>query len=184
MLGALFRLAQAVDLQFDAIQAEVVPQAGPHQDHFGIDVRPGKADGLDADLVELAVAALLRPLVAEHLADVVEAARDLVSQAVLDDGAHATGRAFRAQGQLLAVQAVVEGIHFLLDDVGHFADGPLEQRCRLDDGHADRPVAVGFQPGTDGVLEQFPELGFIRQDVVHPAHGLEGLTHAVQTFFL
>ena len=60
---------------------------------------------------------------------------------------------------------VDEGIHFLLDDVGDFANGALEQRCRFDDRQADRPVAVALKPRTDGVLEQLPELGFVGQDV-------------------
>jgi hypothetical protein len=41
VLGALFRLAEAVELQFDAVETEVGPQAGAHQDHFGIDIRAG-----------------------------------------------------------------------------------------------------------------------------------------------
>jgi hypothetical protein len=41
VLGALVRLAEAVELQFDAVEAEVGPQAGAHQDHFGIDIRSG-----------------------------------------------------------------------------------------------------------------------------------------------
>ena len=172
MLGALFRLAETVELQFDAVQPEVGPQTGAHQDHFGIDIGTGIAERLDADLVELAVTPLLRPLVAVHLADVIEALRLAGDQVVLDDGTHAAGRPFRAQGQRLAVEAVDEGIHFLLDDVGDFADGALEQRRRLDDRQADRAVAVGLQPRPDGVLEQLPECRFVGQDVVHPAHGL------------
>ena len=43
-----------------------------HLDHFGIDHRRFRTDGLGADLEELAVAALLRTLAAEHGADVVE----------------------------------------------------------------------------------------------------------------
>jgi hypothetical protein len=81
-----------------------------------------------------------------------------------------------------SVEAVDEGVHLLLDDVGHFADGALEERRRLDDGQADRPVAVALQPRTDGLLEQFPEFGLVGQDVVHPAHGLQRLTHACSFF--
>ena len=177
MLGTLGRLTETVDLQLDAIQPEIVPQAGAHQDHFGIDIRPGDTERLDTDLMKLAITPFLRPLVAEHLAHVVQALRLACSQIVFDDGPHATGCAFGSQGQRLTVQAIDEGIHFLLDDVGHFTDGTLEKRRRLDDGHADRTITVALQPRTNGVLEQFPEGGFVGQDVVHPAHGLQCLTH-------
>ncbi len=114
---------------------------------------------------------------AEHLADVIKALRLTGRQIVFNDGPHATGRAFRAQGQRFAVQAVDERIHFLLNDIGDFADGALKERRRLDNRQTDRSIAVALQPRTDGVLEQFPEFSFVGQDVVHPAHGLQGLTH-------
>ena len=66
---ALGRLAEAVQLEPDVPaldQAEVAPERAAHQDLLGVDVRAGVAERLDVDLVELAVAALLRPLVAEH----------------------------------------------------------------------------------------------------------------------
>ena len=73
-------------------------------DVLGIDVRAGEAERLDADLVKLPVASLLRSLVAEHRARVVQALRPAVEQIVLERGAHAGGRAFRAQRQALAVE--------------------------------------------------------------------------------
>ncbi len=51
-----------------SLEAEGLPQRAGQQDQFGIDVRAGEAQRLDADLVELAVAAALRTLVAEHRA--------------------------------------------------------------------------------------------------------------------
>ena len=69
--AALVGLAEAVELE-----AHVAPSTRPrsrqqraaHQDQLGVDVRPGEAERLDVELVELAIAALLRPLVAEHRA--------------------------------------------------------------------------------------------------------------------
>ena len=43
MAGALCRLTEGIDLQVDAAEAEIIPQAGTHQDLFAIDVRAGKA---------------------------------------------------------------------------------------------------------------------------------------------
>ncbi|MNC35159.1 hypothetical protein D3C75_836320 [compost metagenome] len=141
-----FAGAQAVEFQLDRVlDAQQAPQAPGQHDQLGVDVRTVEVEHFHADLVELAVAALLRALVAEHRADVPQllwlAAAD---QAVLLHRAHAGGGAFRAQGQRVAV-AVVEGVHLLLDDVGDLADRALEQLGELDDRHADLPVAVAVQ---------------------------------------
>jgi hypothetical protein len=53
---ALGGLAQAVDRSRRSSpigQAQVAPQGAQHQDQLGVHVRPGKAQGLGADLVEL-----------------------------------------------------------------------------------------------------------------------------------
>ena len=131
----------------------------------------GKADRFGAELEELAVAAALRTLVAEHRALVPQALRSVVGQVVLDHRAHGAGRAFGTQGQLVAVHRVGEGIHFLLDDVGDGADRAREQAGFLDDRGHQLLVAIAFQHGLDGVLEQFPQRRFGRQDVVHAFDG-------------
>ena len=94
--------------------------------------------------MKLTVTSFLRTLVAEHLTNVVEALGLAGGQIVLNNGAYTTSRTFRTQGQRFAVEAVDEGIHFLFDDVGDFTDGALEKWRRLDDGHANRAIAVGF----------------------------------------
>ena len=114
-------------------QAELAPQRAHHQDHLGVDVRAGKAERLDVELVELAVAALLRPLVAEHRPHRPQAQRAVVERVVLDHRAHDAGGGLGAQRELVAVHRVGEGVHLLLDDVGHLAQAAHEQRRRLDD---------------------------------------------------
>ena len=76
--------------------------------------------------IELPVAALLRALAPEHRADVVELlhARALV-QPVLDVGANHRGGVLRPQRERGAV-AVLEGVHFLGDDVGILAHAARE----------------------------------------------------------
>ena len=98
-----------------------------HLDHFGVDDGRFRADGLRADLIELAVAALLRALAAEHGAHVVELldAGDLV-QPVLDVGAHHRGGGLRPQRERAAV-AILPGVHLFADDVGVLADAAREQ---------------------------------------------------------
>ncbi len=75
-----------------------------HHDLLGVDVGPGKAQRLDVELVKLAVAALLRALVAEHRARGPHALRPLVGQIVLDRRAHDAGGGLRAQRQAVAVE--------------------------------------------------------------------------------
>ena len=125
-----FLVAQRIDFQlYEIADAQTLPQVGGHQDDFGIDVRPGEAKCFDADLVELAVATFLRTLVPEHRPRIPELLGGVVKQVVLDHRAQGTGRTFRTQRQAVAVQAVGKGVHFLLDDVGHFTDRADEQRC-------------------------------------------------------
>ena len=68
--AALVGLAEAVELEANVARRRRgrgrCQQRAAHQDLLGIDVGAGVAERLDVDLVELAIAALLRPLVAEH----------------------------------------------------------------------------------------------------------------------
>jgi hypothetical protein len=101
--AALVRLAEAVDLEANVAaldQAEVLPERAAHQDLLGVDVRAGVAERLDVDLVELAVAALLRPLVAEHRDLAPQAQRPVVERVVLDHRPHDAGGRLGTQRQL------------------------------------------------------------------------------------
>jgi hypothetical protein len=171
-------------LQRYAVEAEVAPQTRAHQDLFGINVGAGKAERFDADLMKLTITPFLRSLVPEHLAHIVEPLRLLRHEIVLDGGAYAAGGTFGTQCQCFAVERIDKGIHFLLDNVGHFADSALEQRCRLDDRQADRAVTIALEPRTDGFLEKVPEFGLVGQDIVHPAHRLDLRSHHQPANFL
>src|SRR6185369_2884755 len=105
--------------------------------HFGVDDGGFGADGLRADLKELAVAALLRALAAKHGSDVIELfdAGDLV-EAVLDIGAHHRSSGLRAERDGRAV-TIFPGVHFFADDVGIFADATGEVRGFFENGRAD-----------------------------------------------
>ena len=81
----LVGLAEAVDLEAHVAaddEAELLPERPDHQDHLGIDVRAGVAERLDVELMELAVAALLRLLVAEHRAHRPQSQRSVVERVV------------------------------------------------------------------------------------------------------
>ena len=163
--------AERVDLQAQPVEAEASPEPRRHQDLFGIDVRAGQSEGLDAQLMELPIAPLLRPFVAKHRSQIPEAARLVVQESVLDTGPHAAGRAFGAQGETLAV-AVLEGVHLLLDDVRDLADRSPEQLGLLDDGHADLGIAIGLHGLAQQRLDRLPGGGLVRQEVVHPPYRL------------
>jgi len=172
----LVALPQAIELEPHAaclFDAQDLPQPRQHHDQFGIDVRPGKADRLDVDLMELAVAPALRPLVAEQRPHRPQPSRRLVGEVVLHDRAHHPGGEFRPQRELLAVEPVLEGVHLLLDDVGDLADALDEQLGGLDDRRADLLVAVAAQPVGYPRLEPLPQRRVRRQQIVHAAHGGE-----------
>src|SRR5690606_33390254 len=160
-----------IELERDARQAEIVPQSLAEQDDLAIRIGTAEAERLRAYLVELAVASLLRPLVAEHRPHVPEPLGAVVEQVVLDRRPDHARRAFGAQRQGLAVERIDEGVHLLLDDVGHFADATHEKARRLDDGRADLLVAVGRHGAGHGLLEPSPPMGLGGQDIVHAPDG-------------
>ena len=90
-----------------------------HGDDFGVGQRCAGPQQFGADLVELAVAAFLRALVAEHRAGVENFLRQRLGKAGGDERAADAGRAFRAQSDGIAA-AVFKGVHFLGHDIGRF----------------------------------------------------------------
>jgi hypothetical protein len=130
--------------------------------------------------VELAVAATLRALVAEHRADRVDALRAVVQQVVLDRGAHDAGGHLGPHGQRFAVERVGERVHLFFDDVGHFADAAREQARMLKHGRTHVAIAVAAQPAAHDFLELLPAGAGPWQQVIHAANGgdfLESLSH-------
>ncbi len=73
-------LAQAVDLELDAGETQLCPEVAGQHDEFGVHIGTGEAQGLGAELVELPVAAPLRPLVTEHRPHVIKALATVVEQ--------------------------------------------------------------------------------------------------------
>ena len=74
----LLALAERIDFEPDAIETEVVPQAGAHRDLLGVDIRSGKPECFHAHLMKLAITPLLRALVAEHRPHVPKALGTLI----------------------------------------------------------------------------------------------------------
>jgi len=75
---------------------------------------------------------------------------------MLQAGSKATGRAFGAQGQGVAVP-VIKRVHFLFDDVGHFADRAFEQFGFFDDRQPNFAVTVSAENVPDALFRILPE---------------------------
>ena len=131
-------VAKAVDLQLQILHAAAAIEIHLKQDALDVLLRLGDAEGFDAELVVLAEPARLRALVAEVRADVEDLRPRalVVEQAAFDHRADDAGGAFGAKGDR-SVAAVVEGVHFLVDDVAGFADAAVKQFGVLEDRRAD-----------------------------------------------
>ena len=126
VVGAGFQRTDGVQLKADVIgDAQLTPPARGQHDQLRIDVRPLQAKNFGADLMELAVTAFLRTLVAEHRPDVPQALFLIVQQTMFDAGSYAARCPFRTQRQAVAV-AVLKGVHLFFNHVGHFADRAFE----------------------------------------------------------
>ena len=118
---------------------------------------PGVADRLDVELPELAVAAGLRAVVAEHRPGRRQLHRLRPGlHAVLDVGTDDARGGLRAQcPRLRLLRARREPEQLLLDDVGDLADPALEDRRLLEQRRLDRPVAVaGGEVGGDAACRR------------------------------
>ena len=89
-------------------------------------------------------------------------------QALLNRCPDATRSALWPQSQGVTI-AILEGIHFFLDDVGDLPYRALEQRCLLDDRQTYLSIAIIRQEIRHRALQEVPVRCFLRQDVVHPA---------------
>ena len=158
------------------LDTQLPPQPRRHHNQLGIHIRAVHAETLHADLVKLAIAAFLRALMAKHRALVPQPLDLIVQQTVFNTGPHAAGGAFWPHAQALAI-AVFEGIHLLLDDIGHFADGALEQLGFFHNGQPDFLVGVSLQHASRAIFQVLPINGVRRQDVVHAADGLDMFRH-------
>src|SRR6185437_14464008 len=108
-----------------------------------------------AELVVLAEAALLHPVVAEHGQLVPDLHRlRLVVQAVLEVRPHHAGGALRAQRQV-AVAAVLEAVHLLAHHVRAEAGGAPVDAGVLEGGRDDLEVA-GRLEHPPGLVEDRP----------------------------
>ena len=144
-----------------------------NQDRLHIHPRVRRSDRLDAELVELPVAPLLRTLMPEdrpEIRELPEAA--LLVEVVLQKRTHNRRRQFRAQGEGFLLRA--KRIHLLFDDVGRLARRLVEELGLLEDGRADFFVAEPTADFADGRLHLSPEGHAIRKHVLGTVRGPVG----------
>ncbi len=161
--GAALGVTHGVDQGLEVAKAELAEEAHQQQDDLGVGPRSRVADQLGADLMELAVAPALRPLVAELRPDVEQPHRlRPLAQAVLGEGARHRRGVLRAQREALAV-LVGEGVHLLADDVGRLAHAADEELGLLHDRRADLGEAVAREHRPRGRFDPRPDLGLGRE---------------------
>jgi hypothetical protein len=155
-----------VDDELGVLDAEFGHERPREIEDLGIDGGVGHAEHLDVELVELAVASLLRPLVPEHRPEQVDLGnRHRLLEAVLDEGPDQAGRGLRPKRDAFTA-LVGEGVHLLLDDVRGFAGALGEQFLALDDGRPHLGVPVALEQAARDGFDPLPALDLAGQDVV------------------
>ena len=170
-LGIAHRVNKQTEL--GKIEAQALVELHEHDDALGVCRRIGSAEPLDAHLVELAQAALLGTLAAEHGLGVIGLKRRgaLGHQVVLHDGAHHAGRTLGAKRQALLglklgvgafgkdalqVGAAKHAEHLLAHDVGRLADTVDKHVHLLDRGRLDGLKAKRLEHAGSDLLHLLP----------------------------
>ena len=170
-LGVTHRVDKQTKL--GKVEAQALVELHEHDDALGVCRRIGSAEPLDAHLMELAQAALLGTLAAEHGLGVIGLKRRgaLGHQVVLHDGAHHTGRALGTKGQALLglelgigtlgkdalqVGTAKHAEHLLAHDVGRLADTVDKHVHLLDRGRLDGLKAKRLEHAGRNLLHLLP----------------------------
>src|SRR5690606_19374901 len=113
----------------------------------------------------------LRTLVAKHGPHVPKALGLVVEQAVLFAGTYTTGCTFGTQGEAVTV-AIIEGVHFFFDNIGHFTDRAIEQLSGFHYWKANFLISVALQNIAECGFHVLPDSRVLGQQIVHPANSL------------
>ena len=168
---AVLRQAAGVDVDGEVAQAPALKELLLQSDDLDVGGGIRLAEGLDAELVKLALAAGLGPLAAEHGADVIQP-RPIGGRALAGGVADHAGGALGPQRQA-ASAAVGKGVHLLLDHVGGFAERAGEHRGVLQRRRADFAEAVERQNPARLLLQVLPEKDLGRGQIRHARDGLK-----------
>jgi hypothetical protein len=134
-----------------------------------------RADELDTNLVELAQASFLRPLVAKHRPAVEKLQGHGLDQAIRKHGADDSRRVLGAQRDFVTA-AIKEGVHLFGDDIASLADRPTEHLGELEDRRFDLGEAIKFGDVTSGLGDLAVPPRRVGKKVLSAADRLQG-TH-------
>ena len=170
-----FRIAQGIELKRHAVgDAEFMEQLIRERQQLDVSRRLGRAEDFGVDLVELAIAPLLRTLVAEHRAR----GRDLQRRELLPSfgqiSAGNPGGELRSQRQRIAA-AIGEGVHFLRHDVGRLADRAGEDFRRLEHRDLDTLEAIELAHAIEGIEHMGEATLFAAENVLRAADAVGSL---------
>ena len=172
--GPAGRIADRVEPGPYLGEADLGVEPGVQLDQLGVDGGSRVADRLRVPLVELAVAAGLRAIVAEHRTDGGEPNRLVPGlHPVLEVGAHDAGGVLGAERAHL-VAARLEPEQLLLDDVRPLPEAALEDRRQLEERRLDGGVAVAARQVGGDRREPGPGGPLGGEDVAGAARGAEG----------
>ena len=165
-------IAQRIDLERDVGgDAEGLENGEAAGDRLGVGERMGGPDQLDVDLVELPVAAFLRPLVAEHRAGIEHFLRQRLGEAIGDERAADSGGCLGTQRDAFT-RAVGEGVHLLRHDVGGLAEGAGEDARILEDRRRPLLEAEAFGDAARGLDDVAVAAEVVSDEIAGAADGL------------
>jgi hypothetical protein len=167
--GAARRVAEGVQKQLDALEAQAGDEGGRQGHDLDVEAGVVGAEGLDPQLVVLAVAPGLGPLVAEVGRRVPGLPRKRGS--VLHPRPHDRRRPLGAQGELVPA-LVGEVVHLLAHDVGALAH-PGEHGHVLEHGADHQAVAGPPDRAREAADQRLPPRRLGRQHVMGAGRGTE-----------
>ena len=176
---AAVAIAERVEVQRDALDPQFLQKLVGHRQQFDICLWFPRADDLGVDLVELAIAALLRTLVAEQRPMRRDLERRMLLPAVRQKSARDPGSEFGPQRQAFPA-AIVEGVHFLADDIGRLADRTAEHFGFLEHGHFDAAKAIELAHAFEGFDDEGEGFRIGAENVLGSANGLGCLGHGAR----
>ena len=168
--GPVRARAARVDLHHAILQSPFPQQVRLQRDALGIGRGARLAHALGADLMELPLAAGLRPLRAKHRPHVEKPCR-LGQFTRARKIAHYTRGAFGTKRKAPAA-AVLKSVHFLLDHLGRVAQRPDKDFGVLKNGGADFIKVVDAENGAGAIFDHLPEHDLGRCKVTHALDGL------------
>ena len=173
--GTALQTTEGVDFQIEVFKPEAVKKMDQHQDKFGIGARIIGTQYLDVDLMELAVAPLLRPLPPEHGTDGKEPGHGFggmegVFQVGADDGCR--GLRSECEGFLAPVE---KGIHLFLHDIGGFTYPAPEKLGLLQEGNTDLAEPEGAKNIVGRLFDMPPLVCLRRKNILETLDGGDDL---------